>query len=104
MVSRGAWTDATSASRIGMPAWRRDGRELMYAAADGHTLMSVTVTPGNPPVFGEPKPLFRLANAVTDIAPSRDLDRFILSITREEEGRSAATVLLNWPRLLESAK
>jgi len=103
-VSRGAWADAAVLSRIGMPAWRRDGRELLYTAADGRTLMSVEVTPGPTPSFGTPRPLFRLASAVTDMAAGRDLDQFLLSITREEEGRSTATVILNWPRLLEKRK
>jgi hypothetical protein len=66
--------------------------------------MVVPVTPGNPPAFGEPKPLFRLPNSAADIAVSPGLDRFVLSITREEEGRSTATLLLNWPKLLETAK
>ena len=104
VVSRGAHTDPTAASRIGIPVWRRDGRELLFVAADGHTLMTASVSPGDPPVFGEPRPLFRLANSVADLAASADLDRFILSITREEEGRSAATVLLHWSKLLETAK
>ena len=104
VVSRGAWTDPNASGRIGEPVWRRDGRKLMYAAADGRTLMSVTVTPGNPLTFGEPRRMFRLSSAVTDMVASPDLDRFILSITRDEEGRPTATVILNWPRLLENAK
>ena len=104
VVSRGAYADPTAASRIGIPVWRRDGRELLFTAADGRTLMTVSVAPGDPPGFGEPRPLFRLANAVADIAVSGDLDRFVLSITREEEGRSAATLVLNWPKLLESTR
>jgi len=66
--------------------------------------MTAAVTPGDPPAFAEPQPLFRLGNAVADIAVSRNLDRFVLSIVRDEEGRSAATILLNWPQLLESTK
>jgi Tol biopolymer transport system component len=104
VVSRGASADPTASNRIGLPVWRRDGRELLYVAADGHTLMVVTVTPGAPPSFGEPHPLFRLQNSVADMAVSPGLDRFVLSITREEEGRSAATILLHWPQLLENTK
>ena len=104
VVSRGAYCNPNAASRIGLPVWRRDGRELLYVAADGRTLMVVDVTPGDPPRFGEPRPLFRLGGAVADVAASADLERFVLSITIEEEGRSAASLLLNWPRLLETAK
>ena len=60
--------------------------------------------PGDPPQFGSPRPLFRLANAVADIAVGRDFDRFVLSITREEEGRSVASLLVNWPLMLETGK
>ena len=104
VVSRGAFAEPTASTRIGLPVWRRDGRELLYVAADGHTLMVVPVTPGDPPSFGPPQALFRLPNSVADIAVSPGLDRFVLSITREEEGRSAATILLHWPQLLENAK
>lgn len=104
VVSRGAWCDPAASNRIGIPAWRRDGRQLLYCAADAHTLMLVDVTPGEVPQFGPPRPLFRLGNAVAEILVSPDLDRFVLSITREEEGRSVATLLADWPRMLEDAK
>jgi Tol biopolymer transport system component len=105
VVSRGAsGADPTAASRIGLPVWRRDGRELLFVGADGRTLVTVAVTPGDPPAFGEPQPLFRLANSVADMVAGSDLDRFILSIIREEEGRSAAILLLDWPGLLEGTK
>ncbi len=43
-----------------MPVWRRDGRELFYAARDG-TLMSVALGPqGGGLELGEPQPLFPL--------------------------------------------
>ena len=87
-----------------MSVWRRDGRELLYFAADSRTLMVVPVTPGASPTFGEPRPLFRLANAVADIVVGPDLDRFLLSITRDEEGRSTATVILDWTGLLDAAR
>jgi hypothetical protein len=104
VVSRGAFADGAANTRIGLPVWRRDGRELLYVAADARTLMVVPVTPGSPPTFGEPHALFRLANAVADIAVGPGLDRFLLSITRDEEGRSTAAVLLNWTKLVENAR
>jgi serine/threonine protein kinase len=104
VVSHGAWTDPNSSNRIGMPRWRRDGRELVYAAADGRTLMSVEVTPGATPSYGPPRLLFRIPNGATDLATTPDLDQFLLSITQEEEGRSVATLILNWPRLVEKRK
>ena len=64
----------------------------------------MSVASGDPPSFGEPQVLFRDSSAVADIAMSPNLDRFVLSIIMEEEGRSAATVLLRWPKLLERAR
>ncbi len=104
VVSRGAWTEPNAAVLMGQPMWRRDGRELAYIGPDGHSVMSVSVTPGDPPVFGEPRLLFRFPSAVADITMSPGLDRFVLSVVTEEEGRSAATVLLHWPKLLEGGK
>jgi hypothetical protein len=104
VVSRGCFAEPTANSRVGLPAWRRDGRELLYVAPDSRTFMVVPVTPGATPAFGEPRPLFRMGSAVADVAVGPDLDRFLLSITRDEEGRSSATVLLHWPRLLETEK
>jgi Tol biopolymer transport system component/tRNA A-37 threonylcarbamoyl transferase component Bud32 len=103
VVSRGAWAHVESGSRVGTPVWRRDGRELLYVGADGHTLEVVNVTPGNPPVFSEPRPLFRMPQATMDMAVSPGLDRFVLSIAREEEGRSSVTVLLDWQKLIEGS-
>ncbi len=104
IVSRGAWAEPTSSTRIGLPCWRADGRELLFVGADGHTLMTSAITPGVRPAFGEPRPLFRLPNSVADMAVSRDLDRFVLSIIREEEGRSGATVLVDWTAMLEGKR
>ena len=104
VVSRGAWSHPESSTRIGQPVWRRDGRELLYVGADGHTLEVVSVTPGDPPSFGDPRPLFRMSPATMDMAASPNLDRFLLSIAREEEGRSSATVILDWTRLLDAKR
>jgi Tol biopolymer transport system component len=104
VVSRGAWGNQEATTRIGLPVWRRDGRELMYVGPDGHTLEVVSVTPGDPPSFGDPRPLFRMSPATMDMAASPGLDRFVLSIAREEEGRSTATVILDGQKLLEGTR
>ena len=41
------------------PAWRQDGREMLYQAPDA-TLMSLTVTLGDVLTLGKPTPLFKL--------------------------------------------
>ena len=79
-------------------------RELLFVAADGRTVMATEVNPGNPPVFGTPRALFRLPASVIDLYPTRDLDRFLIEKVPEEEGRSGATALIHWWGLLESTK
>jgi Tol biopolymer transport system component len=89
---------------VGRPAWRRDGRELVYTAADGRTVMSVDVRPGSPPDFGPPQPLFTLPSEATDMSAGADLDRFLLTLERRATGRGSVSILMNWPALLEAAK
>ncbi|MEO5989966.1 MAG: protein kinase [Candidatus Eisenbacteria bacterium] len=100
----GAYAHPTSQNLLGRPAWKRDMRELLFIAADGRTVMAAAVDPGDPPVFGKPRALFRLPASVVDLYPTRDLDRFLVEKVPEEEGRSEATALINWWGLLESTK
>jgi Tol biopolymer transport system component len=95
-ISHGAWSTPNGENRIGKPRWSSDGREIIYTAPDARTLMSVTVTPGDPPRFSEPRALMRLPDAVADVAEQPDLQRFLVALIRDEEGRSAATVIVDW--------
>ena len=100
----GAYASPTVSHDIGRPCWRRDGRELTYVAADGHTVMAVPVTPGSANPFGTPRPLFRIPAATAEMAAAPGLDRFLLAIVREEESRSAATLLVGWRGLVEGGR
>jgi hypothetical protein len=100
----GAYADPTMWNRIGRPLWSRDGRELLYVAADGRTMLSVEVRPGSPLEFGTPQPLFRLPPGTADLCAAPGLDRFLLAVPREGQENPVATVLMNWPALLERAK
>ena len=89
----------------GMAFWRRDGKELVYLAAD-RAVMSVAVESTSPAKLGKPRVLFRPA---ADIAPglapgttnvSRDGERFALAVPRpqlrqltvfDRSGKSVAT-------------
>jgi serine/threonine-protein kinase len=99
-----------SSGGVGRPAWRRDGREIVYTAADGRTILSVDVRPGEPPDFGTPHPLFTLPAGNMDMVATPDLDRFLLSLERRwwqvgnAQERIGVTILLNWPALLEQGK
>ncbi|HEV8119517.1 MAG TPA: protein kinase [Candidatus Polarisedimenticolia bacterium] len=84
------------------PAWRRDGKELFYLAADGH-LMAAPVRLA--PTFdaGDPKPLFLVRRrepvATIDLFSydvSRDGQRFLVNTDAGETTAPPLTVVLDW--------
>ncbi|NOT59896.1 MAG: protein kinase, partial [Acidobacteria bacterium] len=81
------------------PRWRRDGRELYYAAADGK-LMAVAITPGVDLHFGTPQPLFAPSgfqvNADWGYTLTGDGQRFLFVTNAETARVPPFTVLLNW--------
>jgi Tol biopolymer transport system component len=82
------------------PAWRRDGRELFYLAAD-QQIMAVDVRPGPTPDFGRPRPLFRAhltGSPRNHYAVTADGQRFLVATTKNEP--TPITVLLNWTATL----
>jgi eukaryotic-like serine/threonine-protein kinase len=82
------------------PLWRRDGRELFYAAPDG-TLMSVAVTPGDRWVPANPRPLFATRMRplyapypyTYDVSP--DGQRFLLSEVQPHTG-PVISIVTGW--------
>jgi serine/threonine protein kinase len=87
------------------PAWRADGTEIFYIAADGK-MMSVAVESGATGLkLGVPKPLFQ-TRPEFDVAPrqydvSADGKRFLLAQPLEESASVPITVIVNWPLLLK---
>ena len=86
------------------PAWRRDGRELFYLAADG-TLTTCAIRMQNDTVdVGAPTPLFRpklrssLLRNHFDVAP--DGERFLINTPVQDETTAPITVVLNWTSTL----
>ncbi|HYJ33896.1 MAG TPA: protein kinase [Candidatus Binatia bacterium] len=87
------------------PRWRGDGRELFYLG-DDRRLMSITVTPGTPPKFSLPQPLF-----TAPVSPdqqtrnrydvSRDGQRFLIVQTANQAAVGPTTVVLDWLGMLE---
>jgi Tol biopolymer transport system component len=68
---------------LGMPFWRRDGKELTFLAAD-RSVMGVSLTTSPDFEFSKPKVLFRLSDSIP-IAPgaasvNRDGDRFVVAV------------------------
>lgn len=99
----GKWRVSTSGG--GEPRWRADGRELFYMAGD-RKLMTVAVTPGSPPKFSLPQPLFTApvspdANVRNRYDVSRDGQRFILVQATTQTAVGPTTVVLDWLGMLE---
>jgi eukaryotic-like serine/threonine-protein kinase len=102
--TNGAFVGSNSVTGISRPAWRPDGREIIYMAPDGRTVLTVDVRPGQPPDFGAPHPLFTLPSGVVDMMPAPDLGRFLLSLERRSSAPLSVRILMNWPALLDAAK
>jgi hypothetical protein len=95
------------------PRWRRDGKELLYVAADG-TVMAVAVS-HNPWRVAAATPLFqaprgfntlnatgRRGPAPWDVTP--DGQRFLFVAPVPSVGQSQFTVVLNWQTALTNKK
>jgi serine/threonine protein kinase len=82
------------------PVWRRDGKELFYAAPDGK-LMAVSVTPGDRWVPANPHPLF--ATRMRALYPpypytfdaAADGQRFLIKEVRPETG-PVISLITDW--------
>jgi len=82
------------------PAWRQDGRELFYVAADG-TMMAVAVSSASRFEHGAETPLFAtrsqevLAPFVASYAVSADGRRFLVRAASLGVRPSTVTVVVN---------
>jgi hypothetical protein len=85
------------------PAWRRDGKELFYIAADGKLTaveVKVVVTKTSATfAAGAPKALFdsgiRRASIFLQLA-TPDGRRFLINTKASEEKSRSITVVVNW--------
>jgi Tol biopolymer transport system component len=89
------------------PRWRRDGREILYAALDG-TIMSVPVS-GAGVTFqaGVPRPLFHAAfqpGPGTPFDVSADGERFLVNTAIPSKTPQVLRMIVNWPALVPRAK
>jgi hypothetical protein len=87
------------------PAWRPDGKEIFYVAADGK-MMSVSVDPdGDTPKVRLPKSLFpthlEIDYVFRQYDVSADGKRFLLAQPLDESAAAPITVIVNWPALLK---
>ena len=99
----GRWPISSNGGR--QPAWRADGKEIFYIAADG-TMTAVPVQSG-PGRFrpGLPEPLFSVetsgSSPVRQYDVSADGRRFLLLQRVQRALSEPLTVILNWQSLLK---
>jgi eukaryotic-like serine/threonine-protein kinase len=88
----------------GWPRWRRDGREIFYAARDGNVMAVPVNAAGSSFVVGAARPLFkvRMRPIVRLDAYSYDVaadgQRFLINTFVEDAAPPAITLVVNWPR------
>jgi hypothetical protein len=84
------------------PRWRKDGKEILYLAANGK-LMSVAVK-GTGDAFepGPPVPLFqtqmRGIRASSHFTMTPDAQRILLGVSGQSTQADALTVIVNWEK------
>jgi eukaryotic-like serine/threonine-protein kinase len=83
-------------SRMMILRWRNDGREILFMASDGQTVMSAAVTSLDPLSVGSPRPLLRLPAGVVDADASLDAERFYVVMPNGTAGRSVINLVMNW--------
>jgi eukaryotic-like serine/threonine-protein kinase len=84
--------------------WRRDGKELFYAAPDS-TLMEVPIqVVANSPDFLEPKPLFKITGRVSSYDVASDGQRILALPAADDNAGPSMTVVVNWPTLLKNRR
>jgi Tol biopolymer transport system component len=87
------------------PAWRADGKEIFYLAADAK-MMSVSVDSGSAGFkLRAPKPLFQTRLVLDSFGRQYDVsadgNRFLMAQPLEESASVPITVIVNWPALLK---
>ena len=82
--------------------WVRNGKGLMFIAADGFTVMSTEVTTGAAFRAGESRGLFKLRADFVSVDFAPDGERILAASPVGGVQAPSITVELNWPSLLKS--
>jgi hypothetical protein len=83
-------------------SWARGGKELMFVAADGFTVMSTDVTTGASFHAGEPRALFKLRADLVAVDFAPDGERILVSSPVGLPQSPSIAVEMNWLSLLRS--
>jgi len=85
--------------------WRKDGKELFYLSPD-YSIVSVPFESTDPPLIGQPKPLFRAAvntsSTRNHYAVTPDGQRFLINVEDQSSYVSPITVMVNWIQGLQT--
>jgi DNA-binding winged helix-turn-helix (wHTH) protein/Tol biopolymer transport system component len=81
------------------PMWRKDGKELFYLSPDD-SIVSVSFEPVEPPLIGQPKPLFRApvnsSSTRNHYIVTPDGQKFLINVEDQNSYVSPITVMVNW--------
>ena len=87
------------------PMWRKDGKELFYLSPD-YSIVSVPFESTEPPLIGQPKPLFRApvntSSTRNHYAVTPDGQRFLINVEDQSSYVSPITVMVNWIQGLQT--
>jgi Tol biopolymer transport system component len=76
--------------------WREDGKEILFGATDGVTLLSVDVTTAPEFHAGIPRPVGKLPNNLFGVAFTPDLRRILVLTPVSERSAATVNVVLDW--------
>ena len=86
-----------------LPAWPRDGHEIVYKTVTGRVIAVAVETSDDGLEIGSPTPLFRLST-YSDVLGTSDAQKFLVISSTGEEDSSALTLVTNWPATLPSRR
>jgi hypothetical protein len=78
------------------PGWRADGKELIFGAADGTTVMSSEVTTTPDFHATPPRALLKFPTTLTGAAIMPDFSKALLMLPSGDAAPASATVVLDW--------
>jgi Tol biopolymer transport system component len=96
------WPVSSGGGRF--PAWRADGREIVYHALDGRFMAVATQAEGDSFRVGEATELFRTAPPTRDYKDwgmSPDGKLFVIASPGVLEAENELRLIVNWPELME---
>jgi Tol biopolymer transport system component len=76
--------------------WRRDGKQVYVASADGRTLMVADVLPGSDMKLGPLRPVLTAVTNMTTGDVTSDFQRVLIAVTPDGPAPRTLTVLLDW--------